>query len=417
MEIQRTMRIRLCPDRERSALLARTIEAYTASFNAVAAYGWESGLANGTELHKATYYEHRATYGLPAQLTCAARVKATEALKSARALIAKTKREVEGLTCRVEKAQPEKVEAVEKRLAKASKRLSKLETSCPRSAFCPVRYDQRSYSVWFDRLEVTLLTVEGRVKLPFRIPAYYAEYASWKPSSADLVRDRQGRWWLHIVMTTEIEQLPETDEVVGIDLGVNVPAADSKGNFYGSDHWKVVEQRIFEHRCRLQAKGTRSATRRLQTVSGRQRRFRKDCDHVLSKQIVRSVQPGGTLAFEDLTDIRFRAEQRKAQRRRFHGWSFAQLQAFVAYKAAVLGVRIAYVDPRYTSQTCSCCSHLSRCNRPSRPVFSCKQCGFEAHADTNAAINIRAKHLFQRAAVNRPIAASRFAEPAASFAL
>jgi IS605 OrfB family transposase len=180
-----------------------------------------------------------------------------------------------------------------------------------------------------------------------------------------------------------------TDEVVGVDLGIASPAVDSRGSKYGSEHWKEIEDRTFELRRRLQSKGTKSAKRHLKKLSGRQRRLRKDCDHVLSKWLARSVQSGATLVFENLTNICGRAKMRKAQRRRLHGWSFHQFQAFVTYKAEARGVNVGLVDPRYTSQKCSQCGHIERGNRPSQAEFRCKKCGYECHADYNAAINIR----------------------------
>lgn len=368
MEIQRTIRIRLRPEPATATVLDQTIAAYTWSFNAVASHGWQAGIVNGVELHKATYYAHRAQTGLPAQLTCAARVKATEALKSAKALATK------GKTVR-----------------------------CPRSKACPVRYDARSYSICFERHEVSLLTLQGRIRLPFGVPAYYGAYTAWDTASADLLKDRKGRWWLHVVMTTTVDPAAADGEVVGVDLGIAHPAADSRGHFFGSDHWQVVENRIFELRRSLQAKGTKSAKRHLKRLSGRQRRFRKDCDHVLSKRLVQSVEPGAVLAFEDLTGIRGRVRAKRAQRRHLHGWSFHQLQMFVEYKAAAHGVAVGYVDPRYTSRKCSTCGHIARSNRPGQAAFKCRSCGHTAHADTNAAVNIRANYLGKGPPVNRPI--------------
>jgi len=366
--MQRTIRIQLQPDIETAKVLSQTIEQYTWSFNAVCKHGWENDLANGVELHKATYYDHRAITGLPSQLVCAARVKATEALKSAKSLKKKGK-----------------------------------TVSCPTSKRCPIRYDARSYTVWFDRSELTILSINGRVKLSFEIAEYYRQYLNWKNTSADLLQDRKGRWWLHVVMEIETPEAIATDEVVGVDLGIASPAVDSRGTKYGSDHWKGVEDRTFELRRRLQSKGTKSAKRHLKKLSGRQKRFRRDCDHVLSKRLVRSVSSGATLVFEDLTNIRGRAKMRKAQRRRLHGWSFHQFQAFVTYKAEARGVNVGFVDPRYTSQKCSQCGHIERGNRPSQAEFRCKKCGFESHADYNAAINIREDFLKLRAAVNQPI--------------
>jgi IS605 OrfB family transposase len=125
---------------------------------------------------------------------------------------------------------------------------------------------------------------------------------------------------------------------------------------------------------------------------------------VLSKQLVRSVEPGATLVFEDLTDIRSRAKARKEQRRRLHSWSFHQLQAFVEYKAASRGVAVVYVDPRYTSQKCAECGYRERGNRQSQERFSCKSCGHQANADVNAAVNIRSNYISsQGCPVNQPI--------------
>ena len=53
---------------------------------------------------------------------------------------------------------------------------------------------------------------------------------------------------------------------------------------------------------------------------------------------------------------------------------------------------VVAVDPRHTSQTCSCCGQQARNNRRSRSRFVCRSCGFELHADLNAARNIAAKY-------------------------
>ena len=42
----------------------------------------------------------------------------------------------------------------------------------------------------------------------------------------------------------------------------------------------------------------------------------------------------------------------------------------------------------YSSQECSVCHYTDRSNRPNQQTFCCQVCGFEAHADHNAAINL-----------------------------
>ena len=60
--------------------------------------------------------------------------------------------------------------------------------------------------------------------------------------------------------------------------------------------------------------------------------------------------------------------------RLLHGWSFAQLQSFIEYKAAWLGIPVVFVKADYTSQCCSKCGYIKKSNRNGRK-FKCKKCG------------------------------------------
>ncbi|GHO49979.1 hypothetical protein KSX_81420 [Ktedonospora formicarum] len=117
-------------------------------------------------------------------------------------------------------------------------------------------------------------------------------------------------------------------------------------------------------------------------MSGRALRFRRDCDHVLSKRIVQSTTPGATIVLENLTNLREGVQHRKGEgQRKLHSWSFAQVYGFIAYKAQERGIVVARVDPRHTSQTCSRCGHQARNNRRSQAVFHCRCCGYHLNAD------------------------------------
>jgi len=353
------------------------MQRYTESFNRVCATGWPRHRINGVELHHDTYAAERAATGLQSQLVCSVRVRATEALASARALERKG----------------EKV-------------------SMPRSKRCAIRYDVRSAKIWFDRSEASLSTISSRIRLRFVVPEIYRTRLDWKQGSVDLFRDRKGRFWLHVAMGTEPETVTPTGRVVGVDLGIVRPAVTSEAQFFGGRRWREVEEKNFRLRRALQAKGTRSAKRHLQQLSGRVNRFRKDCDHVISRRIVDSVEKGDTVALEDLTDIRTRTKSRKKQRRRMHSWAFKRLQDFLAYKSALAGVHVVYVDARYTSQKCNRCGHTEKANRPSQSEFRCRACGHTLNADLNAARNIRDNYLGSASkrdavglSVNQPIVA------------
>ena len=60
----------------------------------------------------------------------------------------------------------------------------------------------------------------------------------------------------------------------------------------------------------------------------------------------------------------------------------------IRQKSEERGIELEDVSPKYTSQTCSVCSHVDSESRMTRGRFICTNCGQEFHADKNAARNI-----------------------------
>ena len=332
-----------------------TINAYTKAFNFVVQTGWDDRDFNGVSLHHKTYKELRKY--LPAQLAISARMKATEALKS-----------------------------IKKKLIKKQK------VSCPISKQSSIRYDDRSYNIWFNRNELSLLAIDGRIKIPITIPEYFKKYLTWKRGSAELFIKGE-KVFLHITFNKEIEDTKPTGKVVGIDRGIKNIAVTSENKFYSGKHIKKVTERYEKLRSALQSCGTKSAKRHLRKISKKENRFKANCNHIITKRIVESLDRGSVIVLEKLAGIRQTARLRKKQRGNLHKWSFYQFEQFLTYKAEAKGIKVEYVDARYTSQKCSVCGHISRSNRQFQAVFKCKRCGFSIHADLNASRNIRQNYL------------------------
>ncbi len=256
------------------------------------------------------------------------------------------------------------------------------------------------------------MTLDGRVEVAFRFGVYAEGMLQRTRGQADLLY-RNDTFFLAITVDAPEPTPTDTDDFLGVDLGIIQLATTSDGAFLNysagpkHSHVNQVRARYSRFRQKLQKKGTKSAKRLLKKRSGREKRFAKDVNHCLSKAIVQTAK--GTsrgIALEDLQGIRERATRAKRtvtkrHRRVLHTWSFFQLRAFIAYKAALAGIRVVYVNPAYTSQTCSACGHCEQANRKTQSQFLCTSCGFSAHADVNAAINIGS-----RAAINRPDAAA-----------
>lgn len=354
-KVNLSIKLPLKVSREAKAELLTTMHYYTASFNRVAEVAWSQDRVNGNEIHKLTYFSEINQHPLKSQLTISARMKAVEAVKAA-----KTK-------------------------------LKKRETaSCPKSKLCSIRYDARSFRFLKSGVnEVSLGTCDKPVIAYYSIPDYAKDYFdAWKHGSADLVY-RKGQFWLHLTVSKEFE-FESSGSVVGCDLGVNRPIVTSQNQFLGSKKWKAIDKRYRHVNKSLQAKGTKSAKRKLKARSGRRNRFRNDCDHVLSKQLVKGLTEGTTIVLENLENIRRaseRANKRKMSkhvREKIHMWSFARLAGYIGYKAAMNGCSVTYVEPAYSSQECSRCGFIHAESRQ-RSAYDCVECGFKLNADLNAA--------------------------------
>ncbi|MEV2219704.1 transposase [Nocardia vinacea] len=255
-------------------------------------------------------------------------------------------------------------------------------------------FDDRCLSWQVDARTVSIWTVRGRVRnIPFACSAEQAKMLTdHRRGESDLVY-RGGNWYLYATCEVpEAQPITPTAGFVGVDLGIANIATTSDGTIHAGKHLNQIRHRNRRLRKRLQQKGTKSAKRLLRKVSGREKRFAADTNHRVSKMIVIEAQRTSRgIALEDLGGIRERVRLRKPQRVTLHSWSFAQLGAYIAYKARRAGVPVAHVDPRHTSQQCSTCGHVSKKNRPNQATFLCTSCGFAEHADVNAARNIAAR--------------------------
>ena len=356
--MKQTMLLKLQPTPEQHRALLETMHAFNAACNAVAEEAFALKRANKFELQKHTYGRLRAEFGLPAQLAIRAISKTSEAYK------------------RDKRIKPE---------------------FRPEGA---IVYDQRVMS-FKGLLTVSLLTLAGRVLVPFLVGAYQQARMDSIQGQADLIY-RDETFYLAVTLDAPEPSPTEPHGTLGVDLGIVNLATDSDGQTFSGTQVERTRQKMLTLRVALQAKGTKSAKRHLKKLGHRESRFHRQVNHRIAKHLVQKAKNTSRgIALEDLRHIRQRTDRtvKKSQRNRQASWAFYQLRAFISYKAAMAGVCLHLVDPHYTSQICSQCGYCHKRNRPNRDYFCCMQCGYTAPADYNGAINI------SRAKVKTPIVA------------
>jgi putative transposase len=350
--------LKLSPTPEQARILKDTLRRANAACNRVSEVAWERRIFGKYTLQRLCYREVKSDFGLSAQMVIRCLAKVADAY----------------------------------RLDKRRQRWFKPHGS--------IAYDERILSWNLKEPSVSLWTVasdKARQSIPFVAGDRQMKLLETRLGQTDLVY-RRGEFYL--LATCEVEE-PEpfvAEGVIGVDLGIENIAVDSEGNVRSAKTVNCVRHRHRRLRTNLQRKRTHSARRRLKKLSGKERRFARNTNHVISKELVELAErTKQAIGLEELRHIRKRVRARRQQRARLSSWSFGQLRSFIEYKAKRAGVTVLLVDPRYTSRECPECGHISKSNRPSQEVFKCVECGYAAHADCTAAVNIS-----RRAAVMLP---------------
>lgn len=352
-----TAKVKLTPTEAQADSLKRTLQIANAACNFISDIAWANRTFGKFQLQKIAYYEAGTAFDLSSQLIIRCIAKVADAYKVSKAV------------------------------------------KCEFRPLGSVAFDSRILSWKLDKNEISIWTVDGRIKgVPFLAHARAKELLSGNRGESDLCLI-DGKFYLFTSCEVDEPTPKDVDDFLGVDLGIKNIATDSDGHAYSGAKVTALRKRHNRLRAKLQAKQTRSSRKLLAKRRRKESRFAKDVNHVIAKDLVqRAKGTGRGIALEDLTGIRERVTVvRKAQRNELGSWAFADLRSKIAYKAKLHGVHVLLVDPRNTSRACSACGCIDKANRKSQASFLCVACGHSANADYNAALNIRS-----RAIVNWP---------------
>ncbi len=370
MEIVRTAKVKIDLDFD---VAKRTIQQWNAACNYISQVAFDNlAIAHNTlKLNNLTYVDVRASFGLSAQVTQNA---------------------VRQVAAKYQSAKTSKTDLKHPIYFK------------PRNAVA-LQGGERGRDFGFKSSGLSIWTLDGRVKqVSFHGSPKLIEYlASWNLGDARMFISKD-EVFLSVSFDKEVEPVAKLNNaVIGIDRGIKYLAVTTDGQraqFFGGKRIKHIRKRYLKTRASFQrqkaTQNTRSIRRALKRLSGKEARFMRDVNHVISRGIVDFAKRTGnsTIAIEHLDGIR-NAPRRKAQNADVHLWAFYQLEQFLQYKAADFGFEIIEVDAKYTSQGCSKCGHTEPSNRHGHR-FLCKACGYQLHSDLNAARNIKLRGVITR---------------------
>ena len=210
-----------------------------------------------------------------------------------------------------------------------------------------------------------------------------------------------GHWNVTLSCEMEATPLPARKESVGIDVGIETFATLSDGVTIGNPRFFKKDERalaLAHRKLSIAEKGSLERKKRRKVVARiheRVRNRRNDFCHQESRKIVERYQ---NICMEDLNIKKMIEGSYHAKSITDASWN--QFCRFLSYKAEEAGRKVGWVNPAYTTQTCSRCGHREE-KKLSERQHLCTKCGYQAGRDFNASQNILALGLDGLGAIPR----------------
>lgn len=352
--VQITVQAKLIPTKEQAALLSATTKEYIRATNtAVAEY-----VAAGENLKY-------SSKNIPADLPSALKGQIAQ---DTRSIFQKYTKAVKSNA----KKEPEKQRNIKVPILKKPVAIWNNQNYA-------VKFGHLSFPVWQDG-KSTRIVVKA-------ILTDYQETLLTNKLGTLRITQKSGKYIAQIAI-----QAPESkttgNQAMGVDLGLKIPAVavteTGKTKFFGNGRQNKFIKR--KHRSVRRKLGKLKKLDAIRKRDNKEQRWMKDQDHKISRQIVNFAKDNqvSTIRLEQLSGIRQTARTSRKNEKNLHSWSFYRLAQYIEYKAILAGIKVEYVNPKYTSQTCPNCAERNKANDRK---YTCG-CGFKGHRDRVGALNI-----------------------------
>ena len=230
-------------------------------------------------------------------------------------------------------------------------------------------------------------------KIKFKTSKKYNELLeTHKIKQCTFKRDLCGDYWATLLIETEdTKVLPNSENIVGIDLGIKDLVITSEGQvfenkkFLQSNYYKL---RRLQRRFAKTKKGSKNREKLRIKIAKLNRKICRQKEHYYHQITNELLRDNQTIVMETL-NVKGMMEEKKLSRN-ISDASWGLLTQMLEYKAKWYGRELIKINQWFpSSKTCSNCGNVKETLLLSERTYKCEVCKTKIDRDLNAAINIK----------------------------